>query len=207
VRQLESLVAGARIPPACNQVESHPYLTQEAMLATCTRLGVTMTAYSPLGSAGTGGAAALDVAGLTVVRNPTLTQIGERLGKSAAQVATSFLPTATPNVVHAVIHASILTVIHTVILSSCTQVAISFQTSRGVPTFPKSVNAVRVAENLDVVALDASDLEQVRALDRGWAGRAGYGGPKVERDGVLEPRDVRHPDYPFQADGSEKGGE
>lgn len=48
--RLAELAAGARIPPAVNQVELHPYLAQEALLATARDLGVTLTAYSPLGS-------------------------------------------------------------------------------------------------------------------------------------------------------------
>jgi diketogulonate reductase-like aldo/keto reductase len=33
----------------CNQVEYHPYLDQSAVMRTCGRHGMAMTAYSPLG--------------------------------------------------------------------------------------------------------------------------------------------------------------
>jgi len=50
VAKLEALCEGARIAPACNQVECHPYLAQPQLLESCRRHGVLLTGYSPLGS-------------------------------------------------------------------------------------------------------------------------------------------------------------
>jgi len=50
VPKLERLLGDARVKPAMNQVELHPYLQQPAMLEFCREHGIHLTAYSPLGS-------------------------------------------------------------------------------------------------------------------------------------------------------------
>ena len=52
VSLLHELMTGCRIPPAVNQVELHPYLQQNKLLEYCTKRGVHLQAYSPLGSPG-----------------------------------------------------------------------------------------------------------------------------------------------------------
>ena len=47
---LHDLMSYARIKPAMLQIESHPYLTQEALLRTARSYNMAVTAFSPLGS-------------------------------------------------------------------------------------------------------------------------------------------------------------
>jgi 2,5-diketo-D-gluconate reductase B len=62
----------------CNQVEYHPFLSQERLLDAAARHGVALVAYSPLAHG-------------RVPRDKTLAEIGAEHGKSAAQVALRWL--------------------------------------------------------------------------------------------------------------------
>ncbi|MBK1699050.1 aldo/keto reductase [Rhodovibrio salinarum] len=62
----------------CNQVEYHPFLNQQPVLQEARRLGLFLTAYCPLAQG-------------RVPNDPTLQAIGEKHGKTAAQVALRWL--------------------------------------------------------------------------------------------------------------------
>ncbi|MDP4624303.1 MAG: aldo/keto reductase [Akkermansiaceae bacterium] len=47
---LEKIAATTTHPPEVNQVECHPFLNQNELLAVCNKHGVLLTAYSPLGT-------------------------------------------------------------------------------------------------------------------------------------------------------------
>ncbi len=80
--KLETIAAAARHRPEVNQVECHPFLNQAELLATCDKLGVVLTAYSPLGSGKEKGAGAPDV-----FKNENLAGIAKAHDASPAQVA------------------------------------------------------------------------------------------------------------------------
>ena len=65
-------------PLVCNQVECHPYLDQDKVLAACRRLGMAMVAYSPIAR----GQAKAD---------ELLARVGHAHGKTAAQVCLRWL--------------------------------------------------------------------------------------------------------------------
>lgn len=50
VQQLERVAEAATVPISNLQVELHVYLQQPELLETCRRLGISVTAFAPLGS-------------------------------------------------------------------------------------------------------------------------------------------------------------
>ena len=63
---------------------------------------------------------------------------------------------------------------------------------------PKTVTESRLAENMHaaMLRLTPDDMQRIGALDVGH--RVGWGGNLVIRNGQLQPRDIMHPDYPFE---------
>ena len=110
------------IKPMVNQVELHPFFQQEAALATMKEYGVVPQAWGPLAEGKHG-----------IFTHPVLTKIGEKYGKTAAQVA------------------------------------LRWNTQRGVLILPKSVRAERIAVNLDIwdFALNEAEMAEIAKLDLG----------------------------------------
>ena len=83
--QLRDLIAGAEIPPAVLQVESHPYLTQGKLLRFCEAQQIVYTAFSPLGALSY---FSLGMAedGEAVIENPMIAEIAKRLKRTPAQI-------------------------------------------------------------------------------------------------------------------------
>eukprot|EP00741_Cyanophora_paradoxa_P000600 tig00000411_g577.t1 len=80
IRDLEELLSYARIKPAVNQVELHPYLAQPKLLDFCTKRGIHLTAYSPLGAQPDNPNA------VKLLDDPVIGDIAKRIGRSPAQV-------------------------------------------------------------------------------------------------------------------------
>jgi 2,5-diketo-D-gluconate reductase A len=70
---LRRLHEETEVPPAVNQIEVHPFLTQDEVRGFCAEHGIAIEAWSPIGQ------------GL-VLDDPTIRSIAERTGKSPAQV-------------------------------------------------------------------------------------------------------------------------
>lgn len=93
LEKLREIVAVARIRPAMVQVESHPYLPEWELLDFCREHGIVLQAFAALGHA----------MEPSVLEDPVITAIAERVRKTPAQVAlawavqrgTAFLTTST----------------------------------------------------------------------------------------------------------------
>jgi 2,5-diketo-D-gluconate reductase A len=70
---LRRLHGESEIPPAVNQIEVHPYLTQDDVRAFCAEHQIAIEAWSPIAQGG-------------VLDDPTIVSIASRVGKTPAQV-------------------------------------------------------------------------------------------------------------------------
>jgi diketogulonate reductase-like aldo/keto reductase len=73
VPHLEELRAAARVPPAVNQIEVHPFLQQRDVRAWCAAHGVVVEAYSPLTKG-------------RRLAHPVVAQVAEEVHRTPAQV-------------------------------------------------------------------------------------------------------------------------
>jgi diketogulonate reductase-like aldo/keto reductase len=73
IHHLEDVMADCEIKPMVNQVEYHPRLTQKELHAFCKQHGIQLEAWSPLMQG-------------ELLNEPTLVEIGNKYGKSPAQV-------------------------------------------------------------------------------------------------------------------------
>lgn len=83
VKKLQNLIEKAEIVPTVNQVENHPLLQQNDLIDFCEKNMIAVTAYSPLGSRDR---AYKHPDEPSVIENPVIVEIAERLKVSPAQV-------------------------------------------------------------------------------------------------------------------------
>jgi 2,5-diketo-D-gluconate reductase A len=73
IHHLERLASETETVPAVNQIEVHPYLTNEEVRAYGQEHGIATEAWSPIAQG-------------TVLKDPTITEIAQKVGKTPAQV-------------------------------------------------------------------------------------------------------------------------
>ncbi|MCD6350724.1 MAG: aldo/keto reductase [Armatimonadetes bacterium] len=78
IAHVQKALEVSELPIAVNQVEFHPLLNQTELLNFCQEQGIVVEAYSPLCRG-------------EILRHPTVRAIGEKYGKSAAQVSLRWL--------------------------------------------------------------------------------------------------------------------
>jgi 2,5-diketo-D-gluconate reductase A len=126
IEHLERLASEADTVPAVNQIEVHPYLTNEAVRVYGREHGIATEAWSPIAQG-------------AVLEDPAIARVAEKAGKTPAQVV------------------------------------LRWHLQRGDIVFPKSVTPSRMEENFGLFdfELEAADMEEITALDRGEDGRTG----------------------------------
>ncbi|MBL4586272.1 MAG: aldo/keto reductase [Flavobacteriales bacterium] len=131
VKKLKDLISKVTVKPEMNQIELHPLLHQNEVLAFCKSEGIHVTAYSPLGSPDRS-------AGLKAENEPNLFEHPIIVGLAEK---------------------------HDV---SPAQIMIAWAMERGTAVIPKSVNAGRIAQNLQSTKIELSieDMQKMAHADR-----------------------------------------
>ncbi len=134
--RLADLCENAKIPPAVNQVELHPFFAQAEALDNMKEYKVQPEAWGPLAEGNH-----------NIFSHPILSQIGKKYGKTAAQVA------------------------------------LRWNTQRGVVIIPKSTHRERMEENLNIwdFSLTQEEMNEISKLDIGHSKIVDHSSPKTAK--------------------------
>ncbi|XP_077133945.1 aldo-keto reductase family 1 member A1 isoform X2 [Ranitomeya variabilis] len=86
-RQIEDILSIAAVKPAVLQVECHPYLAQNELIAFCHKNGLVFTGYSPLGSPDRSWRKPEDP---VLLEEPCILEMAKKYSKSEAQILLRF---------------------------------------------------------------------------------------------------------------------
>ncbi|KAF6034596.1 hypothetical protein EB796_007097 [Bugula neritina] len=86
-QQLQEIVDAARIKPANHQIEHHPYLKQDKLLAYCKERDITVTAHGSIGSRDRPWVTDNKEEHPNILEDPKVLAVAEKHGKTPAQVA------------------------------------------------------------------------------------------------------------------------
>lgn len=90
---LHNLLMGCKIKPVCNQVELHPFLHENDLIAYCAAEGIFVTAFSPLARPGEAGNPFFDI-----LKNESIAKIAAKHSRTPAQIALHWNLQRAPNV-------------------------------------------------------------------------------------------------------------
>jgi 2,5-diketo-D-gluconate reductase A len=123
---LDRIIDATGVLPVVNQIEAHPYLTNDEVRAASHERGITVEAWSPIAQG-------------KVLDDEVIGKIAQRHGKTPSQVT------------------------------------LRWHVERGDVVFPKSMKEERMRENFEIFdfQLSPDEVEALRRLDRGEAGRTG----------------------------------
>ena len=141
VQLLLDLLSYAEVKPACNQVEVHPYLTQEDLIGFCKKNGIEIVAYCPLGGNVPGKPGILsqynntifiEFSVKTLVEEPIIKELAKKHGKTPAQII------------------------------------LNWHLSRGYTIIPKTATQSRLKENFESSSfeLTGDELKKISSLNR-----------------------------------------
>lgn len=75
---LDELAQTAKVKPAVDQIESHPYLTNQPLIDDCRARGIDVEVWSPLGGS---------LGKANILQDETILALAQKYGKSPAQIA------------------------------------------------------------------------------------------------------------------------